>query len=124
MELRPIRFIGDPIEVMFDREPLLEKKQGCPARFRWQGEDFKVVEMLREWHDYARKGRFARNMQPQHAAVAKSRGSWGVGRDFFTVCTNSDRIFTIYFDRAPRDAFTHSSGWFLLEELSILPDQQ
>lgn len=47
MELRPIRFIGDPIEVAFDREPLLEKKQGCPDRFRWQGESFEVVEMLR-----------------------------------------------------------------------------
>ncbi len=118
MELCHLRFIGDPIEVEFDRDPLLEKKQGCPNRFTWRGERFSVAEMLREWHDYTRRGRMARNMQPQHAAVAKNRGSWGVGRDFFTVRTSNERIFTLYFDRAPKDAFIRHSGWFILEELS------
>ncbi len=118
MELRPIHFIGEAVEVTFDSQPLLEKKQGCPDYFTWRGETYQVAEMLQEWHDYTRRGRMARNMQPQHAAVAKNRGSWGVGRDFFTIRTDGDRIFTLYFDRAPVDAFKKHSGWFLLEELS------
>jgi hypothetical protein len=118
MELKPIRFIGEYVDVVFDEQPLLEKKQGCPDGFHWQGQDFRVVEMLQEWHDYARRGRMARNMQPQHAEVAKVKGSWGVGRDYFTVRTSDNRIFTLYFDRAPVDVMIHSSGWFLLQENS------
>jgi hypothetical protein len=117
MALHPIRFIGEPIQAVFNHEPLLEKKQGCPDGFTWRGEDFSVTEMLEEWHDYTRRGRAARNMQPQHAEVAKVKGSWGVGRDYFTVRTKDGRIFTIYFDRAPVDAHIHASGWFLLQEM-------
>lgn len=117
MTLTPIRFIGEVVTASFDEQPLLEKKQGCPDGFTWQGQEYRVVEMLQEWHDYSRKGRSARNMQPQHAEVAKTKGSWGVGRDYFSVRTDGGRIFTLYYDRAPRDAIIRSSGWFLLEEL-------
>jgi hypothetical protein len=117
MALHPIRFLGESIQALFDFEPLLEKKQGCPNGFIWQGETFLVVEMVQEWHDYSRRGRMARNMQPQHAEVAKVKGSWGVGRDYFTVRTSTGRIFTLYYDRAPIDALIHSSGWFLLQEM-------
>ena len=111
------RFIGEEIKVAFDRPPLLEKKPGCPDRFIWEEQTFEVVEMLLEWHDYRRRGRMARNMAPAHAAVAEQRGSWGVGRAYFRVVANNQRIFELYFDRAPKDSDRRKGAWFLFREL-------
>ena len=111
------RFIGEEIEVGFDRPPMLEKKPGCPDRFTWDEESFEVVRMLQEWRDYRRRGRMASNMRPAHAAVAEQRGSWGVGRDYFRVRTASGRIFELYYDRAPTDAGRRKGAWFLYREL-------
>jgi len=36
MEYRMLRFINEPVEVHFPKEPLLEKKQGCPDEFTWR----------------------------------------------------------------------------------------
>ncbi len=112
-----MRFIGETIDVQFDQPPALEKKPGCPDGFTWQGEQFRVAEMLKEWHDYRRRGRMARNMQPQHAAVAAGRGSWGVGRDYFRVRTKDGRIFELYYDRAPKNIDERKGQWFLNSEL-------
>jgi hypothetical protein len=118
MNIGTPRFIAEPITAHFDQPPLLEKKPGCPAAFAWRGETYRVVEKLREWHDYTRRGRMARNMQPQHAAAAASRGSWGVGRDFFRVRVESGRVFDIYYDRAPKGAEARKGAWFLYREVS------
>jgi hypothetical protein len=59
----------------------------------------------------------ARNMQPQHAAVAEKRGSWGVGRDYYRVRTRKGRVFELYFDRAPKDVDRRKGAWFLYREL-------
>lgn len=117
MDARPIRFIAEPIEARFDRPPLLEKKPGCPDGFTWRGDDFRVLEMLSEWHDYQRRGRMARNMMPTHAETAERRGSWGVGLDYFRVLTETGRVFDIYYDRAPKDADRRKGGWFIFQEL-------
>ena len=111
------RFIGEPIEVEFDRSPLLSKKPGCPDRFVWNGEQFDVVEKLAEWHDYGRRGRMARNMRPENLARAAKRGSWGVGRDYYRVSTAGGRVFELYYDRAPKDAHRRKGAWFLYREL-------
>lgn len=111
------RFIGEEILVEYDQPPHLEKKPGCPDRFIWQEETFQVVEMLTEWHDYRRRGRMARNMQPAHAAIAEQRGSWGVGRDYFRVSTVGGRIFELYYDRSPKDVDRRKGAWFLYREL-------
>jgi len=110
------RFIGESIEPEFRGQPLLAKKAGCPFAFRWRGERFPVTEMLSEWHDYARRGRMADNMTPVHALAAERRGSRGVGRDYFTVRTGGGRVFTLYYDRAPRDCADQAGEWILLEE--------
>ena len=115
--LKEPRFIGQAIEVAFDRRPLLEKKPGCPDRFFWQGSTFEISEKISEWHEYRRRGRMARNMRPTHAAMAEKRGSWGVGRDYFRVRTSNDRLFEIYYDRAPKDADRRKGAWFLYREL-------
>lgn len=111
------RFIGEPIEVEFDRPPLLAKKPGCPDRFVWDGERHDVAEKLVEWHDYGRRGRMARNMRPENLARAAKRGSWGVGRDYYRIRTAGGRVFELYYDRAPKDADNRHGAWFLSLEV-------
>ncbi len=118
MELKPLQFIDEAIEALFGTPPMLEKKPGCPDGFVWRGQAYRVAEMLSEWHDYRRRGRMANNMQPQHAAVAEHRGSWGVGRDFYRVRAEGGRIFELYYDRAPKDAGHRKGAWFLFQELA------
>jgi hypothetical protein len=113
----PLGFVDEPIEVHFRQPPLLAKKPGCPDEFVWRGATYRVVEKLREWHNYRRRGRMARNMQPQHAAVAEGRGSWGVGRDYFRVRVESGQVFELYYDRAPQGSEHRKGAWFLFSEL-------
>jgi hypothetical protein len=116
---RPLRFIGEPIQVQFDRPPLLEKKPGCPDRFTWQGETYQIVEKLSEWHDYGRRGRMARNMRPEHASTAARRGSWGVGREYYRVRTHDGRVFDLYYDRAPKSVEDRKGSWHLYREMHV-----
>jgi hypothetical protein len=115
--VRPIRFIGESIAVQFDEEPGFTKKPGCPDRFVWQGETHAIVETLKEWHDYGRRGRMAHNMRPAHAAAARRHGCWGVGRDYYRVRTECDRVFDLYYDRAPSRAGDRTGEWFLYREM-------
>ena len=119
MEIKPLRFIGEPIQVQFDKPPTLEKKPGCPDRFVWHGETYQIVEKLSEWHDYSRRGRMAVNMRPEHAAVASRRGSWGVGRFHYRVRTDTGRVFDLYYDRAPKSADDRKGAWFLYREMYV-----
>ncbi len=132
-KLTPQHFIGEPIEVIFDRPPLLEKKPPCPNGFIWQGQTYHIAAELETWHDYERKGRMATNMRPAHAEAAAGRGSWGVGRFYFRVLVEGGRLFELYYDRAPRpvarrskndatdkdrDSKQRKGTWFLQSELS------
>ncbi|MDX1435527.1 MAG: DUF6504 family protein [Anaerolineales bacterium] len=118
MGFKSIRFIQEPVDALYTRPPMLEKKPGCPDGFIWQEQTFTISELLKEWHDYQRKGRMGRNMQPQHAARASTRGSWGVGQDYYRVKTTSGRIFELYYDRAPKSVDDRKGGWFLYKELA------
>jgi len=111
------RFIGEEIEVEFNRPPALAKKPRCPDRFVWDGKTFPIVECLREWRDFGRRGRMASNMRPAHAAIAEQRGSWGVGRVYFRVRVDGGRIFELYYDRAPKDVDRRLGTWVLTREL-------
>lgn len=117
MDAKPIRFIGETIEAQFDEAPLLEKKPGCPDAFIWGDTTYRIVEMLSEWHDYRRRGNMERNMRPEHAAAAASRGSWGVGRDYYRVRVEGGQLFDIYYDRAPKGSAKRKGAWFLYREL-------
>lgn len=118
-KLVPSRFIEEPIEVFFEETPVFEKKPSCPHHFIWSGITFTIQELLLEWHVYERKGWMAKNMQPQHAAVAASRGSWGVGIFYFRVSTDQERFFDIYYDRAPLDVNRRKGAWFIYRELTV-----
>lgn len=128
MMLKPKHFIGELIKVQFDSPPLLEKRPDCPERFTWREKTYHITEELNEWQDFSRKGHMARNMRPQHTAAAERRGSRGVGRYYFRVRTDTDQIFDLYYDRAPKSAYERKGAWFLYREMSPpdeeQPDQQ
>jgi hypothetical protein len=124
MQLHPIRFIGENIEVQFDAPPKFEKAPPCPNTFTWQGVPYRVVALLEEWHAYERKGRLARNMRPEHARRAAVKGSWGVGRYYFRVrainpatADTEGQCFELYYDRAALDADHRKGFWVLTSEL-------
>ena len=118
MEPASAHFIDEPIEVEYDHPPALEKKPGCPNRFVWQGTTYHIVAMVKEWHDYRRRGRMAQNMREDHLAIASSRGSWGVGRDYYRVRVDTGQVFDIYYDRAPKGNAQRKGGWMLYREMT------
>jgi hypothetical protein len=85
MESSPLSFFDEPIEVTFDKAPVLSKSPPCPATFTWRGETYRVVDMLETWQNFTRRGKMERNMRPSHRIMAAKRGSWGVGRFHFRV---------------------------------------
>ena len=50
------RFIGEPIEPLFSGDRGFEKRPRCPSGFIWRGETHAVVECVREWRDFVRRG--------------------------------------------------------------------
>jgi hypothetical protein len=119
-DAEPVGFISERVDPFFDEAPTLEKRPGCPAGFSWRGAHYRIVRVLSEWHDYARRGRAAHNMRPSHAAAAERHGSWGVGRDYYRVVTDAGRVFDLYYDRAPASAIDRKGSWFLLRELEAV----
>ncbi len=115
--MKPLHFIGAPVEVVFDSAPLLEKKPHCPDGFVWEGQSWRVERVITEWFNFDRRGRAERNMRPAHAGRAAIRGSWGVGKFYYRVQVTGGRIFELVYDRAPEDADRGKGTWFLLMEL-------
>ncbi len=115
---QPIHFLDEPIEVRFDSPPAREKLPHCPNGFTWQGHAYQIVEVISEWTDFARRGRYARNMQPAHAEVAAGRGSLNVGRFFFRVRVETGQVFDIYYDRAIKNVDDHKGHWFIYREMA------
>ena len=130
----PIHFLDQPIEVLFDTPPVREKTPDCPNGFIWEDKTYRVVEMLSSWSDFKRRGKMARNMRPEHAAVAASRGSLNVGRFYFRVRAvlssdspavelldnkgqSDEQIFDIYYDRAMKNVDERKGQWFVYREL-------
>jgi hypothetical protein len=120
--MKPVIFISEQIEVVFDVPPMLSKQPGCPDGFIWRGETFRVSELLSEWQDFTRRGRFARNMQPHNQRKALKRGSLGVGRFYFQIKTERGRIFELYYDRAPKNIDDKLGSWNLFRELEDSKD--
>jgi hypothetical protein len=121
MNRPPLNFFDEAIEVFFDQPPAREKTPPCPSWFLWRGNLYSIVELLSEWRDYSRRGRMEKNMTPAHTLTAMGRGSWGVGRFFFRVRVQDERVFDLYYDRAPGNASQRKGGWFLLCERANEP---
>jgi hypothetical protein len=101
-----MEFYAEEIEVRFDQEPVLEKRPGPPAAFTWRGREYVVVELLKEWHDYRKRGKTRSFYEKERGSYwvksGQRRGSWGVGRDYYRVRTATGEIFDIYYDRSPK----------------------
>jgi len=123
MDTPKTRFLSEAITVGFDVEPALEKKQGCPDRFAWRGTTYSIVELLSEWFDPTRRGRFENNMRPEHLKTAQRRGSWGVGRAWYRVRTDGGRVFEIYYDRAPKNQSDRKGSWIVYREF-VRPEER
>ena len=113
---QPIHFLDQPIEVLFDTPPAREKTPDCPNGFIWEEKTYRVTEMLSAWSDFKRRGKMARNMRPENAAVAANRGSLNVGRFYFRVRVDTDQIFDIYYDRAMKNVDERKGQWFVYRE--------
>lgn len=116
------RFISKPIDVKFLQTPLYSKKPTCPNCFSLKGKTHTIVDCLAEFKDFSRHGKMAKNMQPQHAQVAETQGSWGVGRFYFDVKTDTGKYFRLYYDRSPKNALDRAGKWILFAELKKLED--
>ncbi len=117
MPYTPLHFIAAPVEVEFDTPPLYEKRPTCPARFTWEEQVYEIEALLNEWRDYGRRGKMAHNMRKSHARAASRRGSWGVGKYYFRIRTDTAQIFDLYYDRAPGGADDRKGSWYLFQEL-------
>ena len=136
-EYTPIHFFDESIEVLFDTAPTYEKTPPCPNGFVWNDEPYRIIQILSEWSDFTRRGKYARNMRPAHAAVASTRGSLNVGRFYFRVRavlfssslarrpgrataeqSEDGRIFDLYYDRAMKNVDERKGQWFLYRELA------
>lgn len=116
-DFTPIHFYDNGIEVLFDTPPAKEKSPPCPNGFAWRGQTYRVTESLSEWSDFTRRGRYAKNMRPEHAIVATGRGSLNVGRFYFRVKVNTGQVFDLYYDRAMKNVDERKGQWFLYREL-------
>ena len=117
-EFTPIHFYDALVEVLFDTPPVYEKRPDCPNGFIWEGQTYRMVEILSEWSDFARRGKYARNMRPAHATVASNRGSLNVGRFYFRVKVDTGQVFDLYYDRAMKNVDDRKGQWFLYRELT------
>jgi hypothetical protein len=119
MEPIPLHFFDHPIDPVFDVPPTLEKSPSCPNGFIWESKTYRVIEMLSSWTDFTRRGKMTRNMRPEHAALASSRGSLNVGRFYFRVKVNSGQIFDIYYDRAMKNVDDRKGHSYLIHQDKI-----
>jgi hypothetical protein len=116
-DLQPLRFLDQPVEVLFKSPPAYEKSPHCPDSFVWEDRTYLIVEKLSEWTDFSRRGSAARNMRPSHAEVASGRGSLNVGRFFFRVRVDTGQIFDLTYDRAMKNVDDRKGQWLLYREL-------
>ena len=111
------KFIDEPVQVGYKKEPLLKRVPPCPDHFIWREERFAIVRLLSQWSDMARRGNQSKNMRPAHLRRAEKMGSWGVGRFFFQVLVENGRKFELYYDRTPKKAAEGAGEWVLLAEI-------
>lgn len=114
-----MEFHSEPITVKFEGEPLLEKKTGAPDAFVWRGTLYSIVSVENEWHDYDIRGKMEKlyHQKRGNSPEMRSRkgGSWGVGKDYYEVKTDSGEIFVIYYDRQPKKS--KKGEWILLKRV-------
>ncbi len=92
-------FIGEVIDVECEGEV---KR---PARFRWRGREYRVVQILASWQDFA---------MPH--GVRKVNFKMRHHRNYYHVQTESGERFELYLDRGAKQP-----EWVLLKDLGKPP---
>ncbi|MGD2250965.1 MAG: DUF6504 family protein [Candidatus Methanofastidiosia archaeon] len=110
-------FYSEPITVKFEKEPLLEKKPGPPDVFVWRGKSYTIIRVEKEWHTYNKQGKIEKFYSQKGNApeLTPPKGSWGVGRDYYRVKTDTGEVFVIYYDRQPKKS--KKGQWILLKKV-------
>ncbi|MFN8463722.1 MAG: DUF6504 family protein [Anaerolineales bacterium] len=80
-----LHFLDQPIEVIFDTPPALEKSPTCPNGFVWEGKTYRVTEMLSAWTVQAARKDGAQRLALNTRRLSQNRGSLNVGRFYFRV---------------------------------------
>jgi len=110
---------SEPITVKFENEPLFEKKSGVPDSFVWRGKSYLIVSVENEWHNCDIRGKMEKLYYQKRGSAPELRprkgGSWGVGRDYYEVKTDTSEIFVIYYDRQPKKS--KKGEWILLKKV-------
>ena len=107
-------FVCEEITAFFEKDFFLEKNPPCPCLIIWQEDKIRIQDLISSWNDFTRKGKQAKNMRLTHLERASIKGSWGVGRQYFKVKDENERILVIYFDRAPKNVTDKKGRWVLL----------
>ncbi len=94
-----MEFIGEVVEV----ESEGEVKR--PARFRWRGREYRIVQILASWQDYS---------MPH--GVRKRLFTMRRHRNYYHVQTETGERFEIYLDRGAK-----RPEWVLLKHLGMPP---
>ena len=108
------QFISEEIKANFKSDFILEKNPPCPNSIIWENKEIRIIQLLSTWFDYSRKGDQSKNMRPTHLNRAEVKGSWGVGRVYFKVEDENNRIMVIYYDRSPNNVEDRKGRWILL----------
>jgi hypothetical protein len=115
-------FIGAQIQVIYDQPPALEKRPGAPNGFVWEARAYRMTAILKEWHDYKLHGKseifYAKEQGSYRAKAADRQGTWGTGRDYYRVRTDTGEVFDIYYDRTPGGPGGRKGNWFLYQQVA------
>jgi len=96
------QFVGEALEPIGDTvrtAPMAQGLPGLPRRFRWQGQEFAVVEVLGAWKE-------------------TGPDRWGgeaqyLRKHWFRVRTDSGLEMRIYFERQARSGSRRTARWWL-----------
>lgn len=86
----------DPVAGTFDPTAMSRGEPGVPARFRWRGREFAVVEVVRAWKTSTR-----------------DRGELYLRRHWFELQTACGRRITLYCERQAKNRNKPKQRWWM-----------
>lgn len=100
-------FVCEPLEPVagtFDAGPMSRGEPGLPARFRWRGQEYRVVEVAKRWKS---SGPCRHGSEEMY-----------LRRHWFEIITEPRARMTVYFDRQARDRSRPKARWWVYSATS------
>ncbi|MBN1845016.1 MAG: hypothetical protein JW810_04995 [Sedimentisphaerales bacterium] len=88
-----------PVAGSFDRRAMSRAEPGLPGRFRWRGQEYTVIEVLRAWK--------------QSGPDRDGSGQMYLRKHWYEVRTDRGLIMKIYFERQGRSPGAARKRWWL-----------